>query len=537
MIIYLIAIYLVEILLNFFVLYLSTSFSELSVLKILIYASTYFIFIPFFHAIFIKKSNEYFENRTIKQFKQLNERLYFLDNDKMYSFDVLKNNELILDALKGKENSLKALYDFFYYAIMFIGIFLYTGINSVYLVLLLVLASLLLFLVYLYFERKNYDFLIGNVDNEIRSNYYRDLLLDKDTFKELTINDYSNKIADKSFHYFKTGIRSKYELRRKNSLIYNLSRLIISIIIVALCISIFAFQLATLDSLILVLFAIISIVGYGENAVESFSEFLSHGKYKKILQTKNRDDDFPTVHFDIKDFRNIVFENVSYKYKGSNNYALKDVSFKIENTDRICLLGENGSGKTTFILLLIGVLNPTKGRVLINGIPVNQINKHDLFNAFSICFQDSAKFQDTIENNVTFGKELDSRKRIIKKYNNNKEIGNSFFENGIDLSGGEWQTIFLNRALFRHSKISIFDEPTISLDSESESIFYSKLSKFYSSLPVVFVTHKIGYSNIADKILVFEDGILKEVGSKEELLEKGGIYKKLYDKQKTIVSE
>lgn len=239
----------------------------------------------------------------------------------------------------------------------------------------------------------------------------------------------------------------------------------------------------------------------------------------------------------------ITFSNVSYTYPESEHEVLHDISVSIKDGEKIAVVGENGSGKSTFISLLCGMLRAQQGSITVGGLDIDQ-DTGKIRNSMSIVFQNFARYADTLGNNIRvsdFGKEASDSQLAelmrtihmedILENGLDMELGR-FSETGRDLSDGQWQKIAILRAAYRDKgTIMILDEPSSALDPASEVQLYRDFSKLTSNKTAIFISHRLGIVHLADRILFFKDGRIVEDGSHEQLLKKGGFYKEMYEAQ------
>ena len=236
----------------------------------------------------------------------------------------------------------------------------------------------------------------------------------------------------------------------------------------------------------------------------------------------------------------IEFRNVSFSYNG-DDATLKDINFVAENNQTIALVGESGSGKSTLFDLIPRFIEPRKGSICLDGIDISKINLHSLRKEIAIVPQDIILFNDTIANNIRFGKPDATDEEIIASATlaNADEFIQSFpnkyeqlvGERGIILSAGQRQRIAFARAIIKNPKILILDEATSSLDSKSEKLIQEALEKLTKGKTTFVIAHRLSTIRNADKILVLKDGRIIEQGTHQELLRKNRVYKELYDLQ------
>lgn len=246
----------------------------------------------------------------------------------------------------------------------------------------------------------------------------------------------------------------------------------------------------------------------------------------------------------------IEFKNVWFKYPGSDIYALKNVNLTIKEREKLCIVGMNGSGKSTLIKLLMRLYFPTEGEILLNGININCYDYSAYQRLFAPVFQDFANYHLTIGENITFSKEYDLKKlnkickqcglmELLEKLPKGYEtqVGKWIDESGIDPSGGEEQRIAIARARYRDGYVFVLDEPTAALDPFAEYEIYSQFNSMTENKTAIFITHRLSAVKLADAVVVFDNGELKEYGTHGQLYAKNGIYKEMFDKQAEFYRE
>lgn len=230
----------------------------------------------------------------------------------------------------------------------------------------------------------------------------------------------------------------------------------------------------------------------------------------------------------------IEFSNVSFKYPGTQKTVLHDLSFKINKDKVTAIVGENGAGKSTIIKLVAGLYEPTEGSVRISNMNPYLMSNEDISNELSIVFQDFKNYELSLRDNILFGKVGDISEDLklleLDKYSEDTNIG-KLEEDGVYLSGGENQKLALARAIQKKSDFLIFDEPTASMDPMVEAKMYDNILKVLKSRGAIIITHRLVLSKLADDIIVLGDGRIVERGSHDELMNRGGIYKQMYDEQ------
>lgn len=242
----------------------------------------------------------------------------------------------------------------------------------------------------------------------------------------------------------------------------------------------------------------------------------------------------------------ISFVNVDFSYPNSDIDVLKDITVHIKDGEKIAVVGENGSGKSTFISLLCGMFDPKTGHITISGVDISE-NPAAARNAVSVVFQDFAHYDASLRENITISEKqrtatddviMDLLKRINindvieEQPNGLDELVGSFSDRANNLSGGQWQKISIARAAYRQdAKIMILDEPTSALDPVAEAQLYRNFASLTGDKTTILISHRLGISAIVDRILVFKDGGIIEDGSHKELMLQNGHYAEMYRAQ------
>jgi ATP-binding cassette subfamily B protein len=242
----------------------------------------------------------------------------------------------------------------------------------------------------------------------------------------------------------------------------------------------------------------------------------------------------------VPDIERLEARNVSYRYPLTDEYRIRNVSFTIRKGEKVAFVGENGAGKSTFVKLLTGMLEPSGGEILINGEPVRGIDAADRYGAAACVFQEPARFNSfTIADNVFLGDVARARDEEaidaalafagFEGADRNALLGRDI--GGTDLSGGQWQKIAIARAYYRGRDFVVLDEPTSNLDPLAEAGIFRKYMAMAEGRTVIIVTHRISAAALADRIVVFKDGEIVEDGAHGELIAAGGEYARLYAAQ------
>lgn len=242
----------------------------------------------------------------------------------------------------------------------------------------------------------------------------------------------------------------------------------------------------------------------------------------------------------------IEFKNVSFVYPGTETHALKNLSFTIGSGEKIAIVGLNGAGKTTLIRLLARVYDPTKGEIVIDGIPLKNIALSHWHSVLAILFQDYGTYNFSVKEAIALSR--GDEEMNIERVKTATEAGESKefieelpkqydtllwkgFQDGVELSKGQNQRIALSRMFYRDAFITVLDEPTAAVDALSEEKIFDRLEQLPEDRTVVLISHRYSTVRNADKILVMEHGKIIESGTHTELIKKDGNYAMLFAKQ------
>lgn len=239
----------------------------------------------------------------------------------------------------------------------------------------------------------------------------------------------------------------------------------------------------------------------------------------------------------------IDFQHVSFKYPNSDKHALSNLNLTIHPGETIAFVGESGSGKSTILSLVIGFYHTQEGKVLVDGIPINEIDIKKYRQSLAIVLQNNILFSGTIRDNITYGLPRFSEKELMRAIEmaNLKEVIDNLpngletrvGEHGSQLSGGQKQRIAIARALIRDPKIIILDEATSALDNKSERVVQDAIDELMRGRTTLVVAHRLSTIRNADRIVVMEKGKIAEIGSYENLVNNRGMF---YELQKLSTS-
>jgi len=249
-----------------------------------------------------------------------------------------------------------------------------------------------------------------------------------------------------------------------------------------------------------------------------------------------------------------VFENVGFRYPGSEQWAVRNVDLKLRPGERVALVGENGAGKTTITKLLARLYDPTEGRITLDGVDLKEYDLTSLRHAIGVIFQDFVRYDMRFDENIGVG-EIESVRADLERKNGTptaitaaaenslaasllprftqgyQQMLGRRFDDGVDLSGGEWQKIALARAYIRDAQVLILDEPTAALDARAEYEVFLRFSELVAGRMAILISHRFSTVRMADRIIVLRHGKVEEEGSHDELLARKGLYEELFTMQ------
>ena len=390
-----------------------------------------------------------------------------------------------------------------------------------------------------YFNRV---FFIKDYAKEIKTSNIQEVL-----FKDLDKS--TNKIVETEKKYGKNMIKYKTLI----SIVGEIGCFFLAVIYSYISYSFFSFiSLGDMIYIITSLNKYIKIIIQSVNSVFDFysrstyiDDFKCFFNYRKYVATKR---------ISPMDFESLYINDISYSYNSSKEKAVDSVSLSINKKKSIAIVGENGSGKSTFINLILGLYSPQSGSIRVNGkIDIQCIERSDYTDLFSCVFQDYKMFSCTIAENI-LGHEVrneDDERMVLEAIKfaglyedfekNNYSIYDiltkEFDDNGIVLSGGQMQKLAIARAFFSNAPIIILDEPTSAMDPISEYNFFNKIKKLCEEKTIIYVTHHISSAVLADNIYLFEQGKILESGSHTELMKLNGKYAKMFSLQEKQYSQ
>ena len=247
----------------------------------------------------------------------------------------------------------------------------------------------------------------------------------------------------------------------------------------------------------------------------------------------------------------IEFRDVSFKYPGTDQYALKHLSIKLRIGEKLAIVGRNGSGKTTMIKLLCRLYDPDEGEILLNGVDIRKFKHEEYSRLFSVVFQDYTLFPFKLAQNVAVDVEYNADQ--VEKCLRDAEFGDrletlgeglesflykDYDDNGIEISGGEAQKIAIARAVCKEAPFILLDEPTAALDPVAEYEIYKNFDRIAGTKTAIYISHRLSSCRFCEKIAVFHEGELVQLGSHDELVrDAGGKYYEMWKTQAQYYQE
>ncbi len=271
------------------------------------------------------------------------------------------------------------------------------------------------------------------------------------------------------------------------------------------------------------------------------NDFLEFFEIKPKISLSDKPLPFPNP---IK--QGFTFQNVGFQYRGATTWANRNLNFTLAPGEKLALVGENGAGKTTLVKLLARLYDPTEGRILLDGIDLKEYAIEDLRLNLGIIFQDYLRYQMTLSQNIAVGNISEVENETLIKNAARNSLADALaekfpdryqqwlgrrFNEGVELSGGEWQKVALARAYMKDAQVLILDEPTAALDARAEYEVFQRFAELTKGKSAVLISHRFSTARLADRILVLDKGTLLEAGTHKELLAKNGRYAELFNLQ------
>ena len=372
--------------------------------------------------------------------------------------------------------------------------------------------------------------------------------------KEIRLNNLESWLMGKIKHFREEMLRKQYMQFRMSTLF----EILMSVLMAAesfavlmllsdqylagsIAIADFTMYFSTVTSLTS---ALTSFTHQVRNYQDQVLNIRDYEKLMKIFEEENNGVVGEAIHIGSLTDVKIVFHNVSFVYPGCDQKALDHINLTIKDQEKLVIVGLNGSGKTTLIKLLCKFYPPTEGKITLNGIDIWNIPNNEYYGMLGAVFQDYKNFAFSFAENIALTEEPNKERiqdifgalgmtDLIKNAPSKLDtcISKRFDVNGIEVSGGEAQKIAFARAVYKNAPIFILDEPTASLDAKAENELYTDFLELSRGKTVLFISHRLAISTLADNIAVFNGGRLVEHGNHRDLMQLGGLYAEMFEKQ------
>ncbi|MEC1530166.1 ABC transporter ATP-binding protein [Bacillus spizizenii] len=382
-----------------------------------------------------------------------------------------------------------------------------------------------------------------------RKSWYISYILTHDfSFKELKLYNLKDYLLNKYWDIKKSFIEQDTKILRKKTylnLIYEIAvQLVGAVIIFVAIMSAFAGKIMV-GNVMSYIRSVSLVQNHSQSIMTSIYSIYNSNLYMnqlyEFLELKEEKSQGHKKQI-VEPIHSVVFQNVSFMYPNQGEQTLKHINISLHKGERIAIVGPNGSGKSTFIKLLTGLYEVQQGDILINGISIKELDMDSYMNQIAALFQDFMKYEMTLKENIGFGQVdklhqtnkmhevLDIVKADFLKSHSSYQFDTQlglWFEEGRQLSGGQWQKIALARAYFREASLYILDEPSSALDPIAEKETFDTFFSLSKEKIGIFISHRLVAAKLADRIIVMDKGEIVGIGTHEELLKTCPLYKKM----------
>ena len=399
------------------------------------------------------------------------------------------------------------------------------------------------------------EFFVFNMKFNRKLSYYSDF-----AFKNINLNkilrlyDANGSFVDHAADEITSGIKEDTRIQLKSSSLRRRSEMVTYLIVGLLYFLIGLKAIAgeteigtavacvgTLQMLIYSLGEFFSAMGSREASLTTMHQYQEFMAYEAEELEKDTHENTPDFHAETAV---IEFRHVSYTYPSQDKPAIDDVSFSINPGEKLAVVGPNGSGKSTMIKLLTRLIKPTSGEILIDGRNIQDFSLDEYRRIFSVVSQNFFLVADTVARNISIGNSENEQQinmaldkaRMLDRVASLKDgvetpITKQLNPEGVDFSGREAQKLAIARAVFSNAPIFILDEPTAALDPMAEADIFDRFLEITEQHTTIFISHRMSSTRASDRIIVFNDGKVVEVGTHDELMAEKGLYQQLYEAQ------
>lgn len=413
-----------------------------------------------------------------------------------------------------------------------------------------------LFLVSIWAGKKNYSAKVETRKYERRYSYYSDeVLCNREAVYERTLFGYANDVSNRYYESFELASRIQLRVLLKTRIATKATSILLLIITMITALTLIKPVLLGVVSPGMFMGIVAALMGMAKTLGWQLQDAA-----KNIAEAKEYMDDLTTLlemesvqgATDLPDkeplaFRELEFRNVRFKYPNGDKYVLDGISFKIEQGKHYAFVGINGAGKSTVTKLLTGLYDEYDGEILLNGKELRSYHSAALKALFSVIYQDFSHYQISLFDNIALGNISHETKdsQVLQvasevgldetinelRYGIKTPLG-KIDENGVDISGGQWQKVAIARSVMSVAPVKILDEPTASLDPISENQLYRQFEEIMEGKTAILISHRLGATKLADEIFVMDKGVVAERGRHCDLMNKKGIYAHMFKEQR-----
>ncbi len=417
---------------------------------------------------------------------------------------------------------------------------------SPYVVLIVLVCFILSLIIYILTYKFNIRFFLRLVPINRKYGYYTDTLLLPNYQKDLRLNNLDGLMLQQYDKFSDTTVEEITKFSFKTAVLKVVNAILNYLELGAIYILV-AYQTIVNDLMVSVFTLNVSLAtNLYTNLNQITSDVVEYNRCYNYLKPLIEVLGLEKVDYNkgvkLSDFQKIEFRNVSFKYPNSEKLVLDNVSFVINKGDKIALVGLNGAGKSTIVKLICRLYDVSSGEILVNDRNILEYSLDSYYDVISAVFQDYKIFAVSIEDNILIDKQKDINK-IINELGLDKVIdklphkiktmySKEYNKDGVLLSGGETQKIAIARALAKESQFLLLDEPTSALDPIAEADIYANFKELAINRTAIYISHRLASAIFCDKILVLDDGKIKDFDTHENLMKKNSMYSRLFNLQK-----
>ena len=413
----------------------------------------------------------------------------------------------------------------------------------------MLIIPVLAVLYYLRIGQKEFDIMWNRASGERKLWYYNYIMTHDFSFKEMKVLNISDYILDK-FKEASDGFvaQNKTILNQKTffNVLYGIAIYLLSGIVIGLSVVDAYLGHILVGNVMSIIRSVSMVQSESRGIMTGLYIIYSCSLYMQMLEEflkENHKEQSEVTPID-DTIQEISMNHVSYSYDGEHN-ALEDINLKFKKGKRIAIVGPNGSGKSTLLKLMVGLYRPEKGDIKINGVKSTALDTASYYQRISVLFQDFVKYELSLKENVGFGdiRNMDSEEQIresLKKVgtpflegedgnaNLKMQLGN-WFENGRELSQGQWQKVALSRIYMKDADCYMLDEPNAALDTLSEKDAFDRFFRLSEDKMGIYISHRLCAAKKADEIVVMQQGHVVDVGTHDQLIERCKVYQDMYE--------